>query len=94
MALAAALALQSAFLLAWLGLFDRPALTGSLREWRPSLGAGFIGAASSQFWFIGFALTAAANVRTLALVEIVLAQLVSRRLFTQRTSGQDIVGMA
>lgn len=93
-ALASALALQSAMLIAWLGLFDRPALTGSLREWRPSLGAGFVGAASSQFWFIGFALTAAANVRTLALVEIVLAQLVSRRLFTQRASSRDIFGMA
>ena len=33
--------------------------------WRPSMLAGFIGALASQFWFLAFALTAAANVRTL-----------------------------
>jgi hypothetical protein len=32
----------------------------------------FLGAAGSQAWFIGFALTTAANVRTLALVEVFL----------------------
>ena len=39
--------------------------------------AGFIGAFASQFWFLAFALTAAANVRTLALVEVLFAQAVS-----------------
>jgi len=37
--------------------------------WKPSMFAGFMGAFASQFWFLAFALTAAANVRTLALVE-------------------------
>ena len=36
--------------------------------------AGFMGAFASQFWFLAFALTAAANVRTLALVEVLFAQ--------------------
>ena len=36
--------------------------------------AGFMGALASQFWFLAFALTAAANVRTLALVEVLFAQ--------------------
>jgi drug/metabolite transporter (DMT)-like permease len=92
--LAWSLFLQTAILTAWLLAFDRPALFGSFREWRQSLLAGFTGAAASQFWFIGFALTAAANVRTLALVEVLMAQAVSRRVFAQTPSRREIAGMA
>jgi drug/metabolite transporter (DMT)-like permease len=92
--LAWALGLQTGILCAWLLLFDRAALAGSLRAWRPSLLAGFLGALASQFWFIGFALTAAANVRTLALVEVLMAQAVSRRLFAQALSPREIAGLA
>ncbi|TDR89560.1 EamA family transporter [Enterovirga rhinocerotis] len=92
--LSCALALQTAILLVWLLAFDRAAMMGSLREWRSSLLAGFTGAAASQFWFIGFALTAAANVRTLALVEVLMAQAVSRKLLHQDTSRREIAGMA
>ena len=88
------LGLQTAILLGWLVLFDRPAFLGSLRVWRSSLVAGFFGAGASQFWFIGFALTAAANVRTLALVEVLMAQAVSRRLLAQETSRRELAGMA
>lgn len=91
-ALAVGLALQTAFLTAWMLLFDRGVLRAILREWRSSMLAGFFGAVASQFWFIGFALTPAANVRTLALVEILMAQLVSHRL-AQATSRQEIAGM-
>src|SRR5713226_1552039 len=42
--------------------------------WKPSLFAGFMGAFASQFWFLAFALTAAANVRTLALVEVLVGR--------------------
>jgi len=92
--LAWSLGLQSAMLVVWLGLFDRPALSKSFAAWRPSLFAGLMGALASQFWFIGFSLTSAANVRTLALVEVVLAQGVSRKLFQQGTSRRELVGMA
>lgn len=88
------LGLQTALLVAWLTAFNRPALIGSLREWRPSLSAGFLGALASQFWFIGFALTNAANVRTLALIEVVFAQVVSHRFLAQGTSAREIAGMA
>src|SRR3982075_1527580 len=40
--------------------------------WKPSMFAGFMGAFASQFWFLAFALTAAANVRTLALGGVLL----------------------
>ena len=92
-ALVWSLVLQTGILAAWLIVFDRAALLGSFREWRSSVAAGFVGAAASQFWFIGFALTAAANVRTLALVEVLMAQAVSRRIFAQATSGREMLGM-
>lgn len=88
------LGVQTALLLVWLGLFDRPALSGSFRVWRASLGAGFLGALASQFWFIGFSLTTAANVRTLALVEVLMAQAVSQKLFSQATTRREAAGMA
>lgn len=91
--LAWALGTQTFLLLIWLGLFDRKALVESFKAWRPSLGAGFLGALASQFWFIGFSLTTAANVRTLALVEVLMAQAVSHRLLSQATTRREILGM-
>ncbi|MBV9569402.1 MAG: DMT family transporter, partial [Hyphomicrobiales bacterium] len=92
--LAFGLGMQTLVLLLCLLAFNRPALFKSFSVWRVSLGAGFLGAFASQFWFIGFALTSAANVRTLALIEVLLAQLVQGRLFAQRGTRQDLVGMA
>jgi len=88
------LGLQTIILLVWLGLFDRRALVASFEAWRPSLGAGFLGALASQFWFIGFALTTATNVRTLALVEVLMAQAVSHRFLAQTTTRREMIGMA
>lgn len=87
------LVLQSILLGVWLFLFRRDALLGGFREWRASVPAGFMGALASQFWFLGFALTSAANVRTLALVEVIFAQLVSRRIFRQDIAGREMIGM-
>ena len=78
----------------WLLAFNRIVLVKIARAWRPSLFAGFLGAFASQFWFIGFSLTSAANVRTLALVEVLFAQAVSRRLFDQSTTVREWLGMA
>ena len=87
------LTIQSVAMLAWLGLADRAALHGIVRHWRASLWAGALGAFASLFWFMGFALTAAANVRTLALVEVVMAQLVSGRVFREGAAPRQILGM-
>ena len=78
----------------WLALKDRPAFIGSLREWRHSLVAGFLGALSSACWFTAFSLTAAANVRTLGLVEMPLAALLSGRLTGQTVARHELAGMA
>ena len=63
-----------------------------LRAWKASLFAGFMGALASQFWFLAFALATAASVRTLALVEVLFAQLVARFAFGQRTSAREGLG--
>jgi uncharacterized membrane protein len=52
-----------------------------------------MGAFASQFWFLGFALTAVANVRTLALIEVLFAQAISLYSFKQRVSAREIVGI-
>jgi drug/metabolite transporter (DMT)-like permease len=88
------LAIQTLLLGLWLAFRDRQAFLGSLREWRVSLGAGFLGAAASSGWFIAFSLTAAANVRTLALIEIPLAALVSGRISGKRLAANEWAGMA
>ncbi len=61
--------------------------------WKPSLFAGFMGAFASQFWFLAFALTAAANVRTLALVEVLFAQGVAYYSFKQPLSARELSGI-
>lgn len=92
--LVAGLAVQTAVLLIWLALFDRPGLKAILALWRASLVAGFMGALASQLWFVAFALTDAARVRALALVEVLFAQAASSRLFRERPSGREWLGMA
>jgi drug/metabolite transporter (DMT)-like permease len=64
-----------------------------LKLWKPSLLAGFMGAFASQFWFLAFALTAAANVRTLALVEVLFAQGVAYYSFKQPLSARELFGI-
>src|SRR5207237_1126448 len=62
--------------------------------WKPSLLAGFMGAFASQFWFLAFALTSAANVRTLALIEVLFAQGVAYYSFKQPLSARELSGIA
>lgn len=87
------LGLQTLMLGLWMAAFDRANLIKSAALWRQSLFAGFMGAFASQFWFLGFSLTSAANVRTLGLVEVLFAQAVSRRLFGQAVSWREVAGM-
>ena len=75
-------------------LFRAPdVLQKILGLWKPSMLAGFMGAFASQFWFLAFALTAAANVRTLALVEVLFAQGVAYYSFKQPMSARELLGI-
>ncbi|WP_454623965.1 EamA family transporter [Bradyrhizobium cenepequi] len=68
-------------------------LKAILGLWKPSMLAGFTGAFASQFWFLAFALTAAANVRTLALIEVLFAQGVAYYSFKQPISPRELSGI-
>jgi drug/metabolite transporter (DMT)-like permease len=91
--LVAGLAIQSAALMLYLAVFDRPGARAILKAWRSSLFAGFMGALASQLWFIAFALSEAAPVRTLALIEVPMAQVVSLKVFREPPSLREGLGM-
>jgi len=87
------LLLQSVLLSLYLRLRNPHVLAAIVRAWRPSLFAGFMGALASQFWFLAFALATAASVRTLALIEVLFAQAISRFAFKQATTPREAVGI-
>src|SRR5664279_4669764 len=91
--LAVGLVLQAALLSLYLWLRDPKVLHDIMRAWRPSLFAGFMGALASQFWFLAFAIATAASVRTLALVEVLFAQAISKFIFKQPTTAREAVGI-
>jgi drug/metabolite transporter (DMT)-like permease len=92
--LAVALALQTVVLGGWLLARAPATVAGVFREWRPSLFAGFMGAAASAGWFTAFAIEPAANVRTLGLVELIFSYVVSLKLFRERLSRLELSGIA
>ncbi len=91
--LAIGLVMQAFCLSLYLLLKDKNVLIAIFKSWRQSLRAGFIGALTSQLWFLAFALETAAKVRTLALIEILFAQLVSGKLFKEKTNKRERMGL-
>jgi drug/metabolite transporter (DMT)-like permease len=87
------LVIQAAVLSLYLALRDPSVLHAIARAWRPSLFAGFMGAFASEFWFLAFAITSAANVRTLALVEVLFAQGMTRYVFKQPITQREVIGI-
>ena len=87
------LMVQAALLTLYLALRNRAVLAAVFGAWRPSVFAGFMGALASQFWFLAFALATAANVRTLALIEVLFAQAISHFVFRQPGSPREGVGI-
>jgi drug/metabolite transporter (DMT)-like permease len=88
------LAIQSAALGLYLAVYDRAGARAIIEAWRSSLFAGFMGALASQLWFIAFALSEAAPVRTLALIEVPMAQVVSLKMFREPPSLREGLGMS
>jgi len=87
------LVIQAALLSLYLWLREPKVMRDIMRAWKPSLFAGFMGAFASEFWFLGFAITTAANVRTLALVEVLFAQGVTHFIFKQPTTNRERIGI-
>jgi drug/metabolite transporter (DMT)-like permease len=91
--LAIGIAMQAVVLSFWLALRQPAVLYAIAAAWKRSLFAGFMGALASQFWFLAFALATAASVRTLALIEVLFAQIISRVAFGHRTTAREALGM-
>lgn len=84
---------QSAILGGWLAWRSPESLRAILRERKTALLAGLAGALASIGWFTAFALTSAANVRTLGMVEVVFSYLVSHRLMQETLSRAERLGL-
>lgn len=85
---------QSILLGGWLAARSPSSLRATVTAWRISLVAGGAGALASLCWFTAFALTTAANVRTLGMVEVVFSYLVSRRLLREKLEPAEQAGLA
>jgi drug/metabolite transporter (DMT)-like permease len=85
--------LQTVLLGGWLAVKAPQALRATVTAWRVSLTAGSMGAVASLGWFGAFALTSAANVRTLGMVEVVFSYLVSRRWLREHLSRAEQGGL-
>jgi drug/metabolite transporter (DMT)-like permease len=90
----AAQALQTLLLLAGLAIWRPASLIAVARSWRPSLGAGFFGAAASACWFGALALAPAGPVRAIGVIEAPIAAAAGRRLFKERLTVRQLAGGA
>src|SRR6185369_13302918 len=86
-------AAQTLLLGGWLALRAPAGLRAISTAWRVSTVAGLAGALASIGWFTAFALTSAANVRALGMVEVVFSYLVSRRLMRESLHRADKLGL-
>ncbi|MDB5714794.1 MAG: multidrug transporter [Sphingomonadales bacterium] len=84
-------AIQASLLTACLLILDRKALIAVILGWRQSLAAGLCGACASAGWFIALALSPAAPVRALGVIEAPIAAIAGRRLFQERLHAKQIL---
>jgi drug/metabolite transporter (DMT)-like permease len=85
--------IQTSLLSLWLRLREPGRLSQLLGAWKPSLIAGFFGATASAFWYMAFGVETAAKVRTLGLIEILFALVVSKQIFKQQTTALQLLGL-
>ena len=86
--------IQSMLLGGYLYVRRREGLKAVLAAWRMSMLAGLMGAAASAGWFTAFAMRNAADVRALALIEVLFSYAIARRMFGERISGLEGTGIA
>jgi len=86
-------AIQTVLLGGWLVWRNRDVVLRVFAAWRPSLFAGFMGAAASAGWFTALTLETAAHVRTLGLIELVFSMAVARRFFREKLTRLELGGV-
>jgi drug/metabolite transporter (DMT)-like permease len=87
-------AIQAVALTLGLLVRDPAALHDVLRSWRSSLGAGVCGTFASAGWFVGLALSPAAPVRAIGVIEAPIAAVAGHRLFRETLHRNQIVAGA
>ena len=85
--------LQTLLLGGWLALRVPGTVTAVARAWRLSLLAGMMGAMASVGWMTAVSMRPAVDVRTLGLLEVLFSYLVSRQLFRERTTRNEMLGL-
>ncbi len=93
-ALAAATALQTVVMAAWLLWRDRAAFAQVLRGWRATAPVGITGMLGSLGWFTAFSLQSAAYVRALGQVELLFTLMASVVIFRERLRARELAGIA
>jgi drug/metabolite transporter (DMT)-like permease len=86
-------AMQTVLLGGWITLRTPDVIAKVFAAWRISLWAGSMGAIASICWFTAFAMTTAAQVRTLGMVEVLFSYLVSRRLLREKLAVTEQIGL-
>ncbi len=87
-------ALQTLLLGGYLAVRQPGSLMAIARAWQLSSVAGTMGALASIGWLTAYAMRPAADVRTLGLVEVLFSYLISRRLFKEKLSQPEVIGLA
>jgi drug/metabolite transporter (DMT)-like permease len=84
---------QTILLGGWLAWRSPQSLQAMFRERKVALAAGAAGAIASVGWFTALALTSAANVRALGMVEVVFSYLVSHRFMKEKLAPAEQLGL-
>ncbi|HEY8049117.1 MAG TPA: EamA/RhaT family transporter [Ramlibacter sp.] len=84
---------QTILLGGWLACRAPQAIRAMFREQRIAIAAGAAGAVASVGWFTALALTSAANVRALGMVEVVFSYLVSHRFMKEKLAPAEQAGL-
>ena len=85
--------MQSVLLGAWLAWRQPGVMAAIAKAWKLSLLAGMTGALASIGWLTALALHSVVDVRTVGLVEVLFSYLVSRRLFREKISRNELLGL-
>lgn len=84
---------QTILLGGWLAWRSPQSLRAMFREQKVAVAAGAAGAIASVGWFTALALTSAANVRALGMVEVVFSWLVSHRFMKEKLARSEQLGL-
>jgi drug/metabolite transporter (DMT)-like permease len=93
-ALLAATAVQTVGLGAWLAWREAGQIGRVFRAWRVAVATGLTSMLGSLGWFTAFALQTAALVKAVGQIELVFTFLVSVFWLKERSSAQEVVGIA